>query len=305
MYVDDVIALGATPILCSRTPRGGFSNGKLTMDSKYRVWSKAIADEKGVAFIDQEGVANPMFNAFGEWKTTQFYQDYAKKAHGTLHTSLLGAWHMAYCAALAIAADETNPLRPYLKDMTVPKLDIQRDGDKPYTFTIGGSDTSARGTFRSGRWGLVYNTLEKGDTVLIAFGENEQKSKTGTYELGCIASANESQEVVKMTKATRWELVGSYGWYIHYFINDIQEKKAIAVLVNREGVTPDTVAAWNRTLSTRFGVKLREESDMSGIATIAADEATRNTTVYNLQGQPVGPNYKGVVISGGKKVRRK
>ncbi len=305
MYVDEVKALGATPILCSRTPRGGFSNNKLSIDTKYRQWSKTIAEEKGIAFIDQEGVANPMFNNFGEWKTTQFYQDYAKKSHGTLHTSLLGAWHMAYCAALSIAADETNPLRPFLKDMTVPKLDIQRDADKPYTFTIGGSDTSARGTFRSGRWGLVYNSLEKGDTVLITFGINEQKSQTGSDELGCIAGAEEKQEVVKMTKATRWELVGSYGWYIHYFVNDIQEKGAIAVLVNEDSVTPAAVAGWNETLAARFGVELREISIPVGVAPINVSKASAHSALYNLSGQSVGPEYKGVVVSGGKKTFRK
>ncbi len=301
MYIDDVVALGATPILCSRTPRGGFSNGKLSIDTKYRQWGMTVAKEKGVAFIDQEGVANEMYNRFGEWKTTQFYQDYAKKAHGTLHTSLLGAWHMAYCAALAIAADETNPLHPFLKDMTVPTLDIERDGDKPYTFTLGGSDTSARGTFSSGRWGLVYNSLEKGDTVLIAFGENEQKSQTGTYELGCIAGADEKQEVVKMTKATRWELVGSYGWYIHYFVNDIKEKGAIAVLVNEEDVTPESVAGWNSTLATRLGVKLRKTSSSTGIATTLTKKAANGTISYSLSGRPVGRDYKGIVIKDGKK----
>ncbi len=301
MYIDDVKALGATPILCSRTPRGGFTNGKLSIDTNYRQWCKTVAQEKGVSFIDQEGVANPMYNKFGEWKTTQFYQDYAKQAHGTLHTSLLGAWHMAYCAALSIAADKNNPLYPYLKDMTVPTLDIQRDGEKPYTFTVGGSKTSARDTFRSGQWGLVYNTLEKGDTVLIAFGENELASQTGDEELGCIAGADEQQAVVKMTKATRWELVGSYGWYIHYFVNDIQEKGAVAVLVNTVDETPESVAGWNETLAKQFGVELREVSAPTGITNTFADKAVGDATVYNLSGQPVGAGYKGVVVTGGKK----
>ncbi len=304
MYVDDVKALGATPILCSRTPRGGFSNGKLSIDTKYRQWSMAIATEKGIAFIDQEGVANPMYNRFGEWKTTQFYQDYAKKAHGTLHTSLLGAWHMAYCAALSIAADEKNPLFPYLKDMTVPKLDIQRDGT-PYQFSIGGSDTSARDFFRSGRWGLLYNTLERNDTVFLAFGDTELSSQTGDDELGCIASADESQEVVKMTKATRWELVGSYGWYIHYFVNDIKEKGAVAVLINEKDKTPETVAGWNKTLASRLGVTLREMGAATGITRTVAHDQSSGAAVYDLTGRPVGRGYKGVVIAGGKKVIRR
>lgn len=301
MFIDEVRALGATPILCSRTPRGNFqSNGQLSMDTSYRQWGMAVAKEKGVAYIDLEGVANPMYTAFGQWKVTQFYHG------GTLHTCLLGAWHNAYCAALSIAADEQNPLHPYLLDTTPPTLDIERETGKPYTFTLGGSDTSARGTFRSGRWSLVYNTLEKGDTVLIAFGANELKSITASGELGCTQSATESLDVQQMSSTSRFELVGSYGWYIHYFLNDIKEKGAIAVLVNEEGVTPDKVCQWNKELAELHDVKLREVIT-TGIHDVrpSADNRQSSATAYSLTGRPVSSDYKGIVILNGKKLIRK
>lgn len=157
MFIDETRALGATPVLCSRTPRGGFTDGVHTMSANWREWSMAIALEKGVAYIDIEGLANPLYNKYCEWKVAQMFYD------GTLHTSLLGAWQHAYLSALSIAANEDNPLRPYLKDTTPSTLDIQRQAGKPYTFMVGGDATSSRDVFRSGQWALVYNTLEKGD----------------------------------------------------------------------------------------------------------------------------------------------
>ena len=293
-YIDEIQALGATPILCSRTPR--CSNGVPSADNTYRPRGMAVALQRGISYIDLQEQAMPMYTAFGTWKTAQFYQD------GKLHTSLLGAWHNAYCHALAIAADESNPLRPFLKDTTPAKMDIERTAGESYTFSVGGDDTSARGTFRSGRWMLLYNTLEKNDTVLIQFGSNELKSITASGELGCIQSAEESSEVTQMTSASRYETVYSYGWYIHYFINDIEAKGAIAVLVNEEGVTPAKVAAWNESLAEKYGVKLRTIIP-DGIAGVKiGDSGSTDTRLYNMTGQSVGFDYKGIVIVNGKKI---
>jgi len=293
-YIDEVKALGATPILCSRTPR--CSNGAPSADGTYRPRGMAIAKEKGVSYVDLQAKAMPMYQGFGSWKTTQFYQD------GKLHTSLLGAWHNAYCHALAIAADTLNPLYPYLKDTTLAKMNIEREEGKPYTFTAGGSDTSARGTFRSGRWSLIYNTLEKGDTVMLAFGQNELKATKTNGELGCLQSADETQEVQTMSSTSRFETVYSYGWYIHYFVNDAKEKGAVPVLVNDVATTPSQVAEWNVQLAATHGVTLRQVNT-SGISNVKADGST-NGQRYNLSGQPVGDGYKGIVVLKGKKVKR-
>ena len=299
-YIDEILAKGATPILCSRTPR--CSNGVPSADNTYRARGMAVAQQRGISYIDLEAQAMPMYKAFGTWKTTQFYQD------GKLHTSLLGAWHNAYCHALAIAADESNPLRPYLKDTTPAKMDIERKAGEPYIFSVGGDDTSARGTFRSGRWMLIYNTLEKNDTVLIQFGSNELKSITASGELGCVQSTDEAvtkDNIMQMTSPQRWETVYSYGWYIHYFLNDIEAKGAIGVLVNEEGVTPEKVAAWNETLAKKYNVELRTITP-SGIAGVKnSSTGSTDTKRYSVTGQPVGPEYKGIVIIKGKKIYTK
>ncbi len=297
MYIDDVLSLGATPILCSRTPRGNFTNGKLSMDKNYRQWGITVAQEKGVAYIDLEVVANPIYNAFGEWKTTQLYEA------GTLHTGLLGAWHNAYCATLAIAADTQNPLHPFLLDTTLPKMDVQRQAGKSNTFKVGGDDTSARNEWRSGRWGLIYNTLEKGDTVMLAFGASELGSQTADGELGCLRSADEEREFMQMKATSRWATVYSYGWYIHYFLNDIKEKGSIGILVNQDGQTPDQVAGWNKELAQKYGVELRYTSNISGIQPVKF--ANPVGTTYNLHGVPVTQMQKGIYIRNGKKILMK
>lgn len=289
MFIDEVRALGATPILCSRTPRGSFSNGKLGMDTNYRQWGKTVAEEKGVSYIDLEGVANPIYNAYGEWKTTQLYRN------GTLHTSLLGAWHNAYCAALAIAADEQNPLHQYLLDTTPPRLPVSRTAGKACSFTIGGSDMSARLAFNSGRWDLVYNTLETGDTVRFAFGDNELKSMTDNGEMGCIQSANDSQEMKQMSATSRWELVGSYGWYVHYFLNDCKEKGAVAVLVTQDGTTPDVVAEWNEQLASEYNVVL-SRLDTKGLPKVPSIGGGREYLTRGVVALPA-PNGRGIFVS--------
>lgn len=296
MYIDEAVALGATPILCSRTPRGSFSNGTLSLDNNYRQWARTVAEEKGVAFIDLEGVANPIYTAFGEWKVTQLYYN------GTLHTSLLGAWHNAWCAALSIAADESNPLRQYLLDTTAPKLTVDRsEGNGHHTFVVGNADnTSSRGTFRSGIWSLVYNTLEASDTVKLVFGANELKSITGSGELGVIQSADESREVKQMPTTGRWEVVGSYGWYMHYFINDTMEKGAVPVIVNEEGSTPEKVMEWNRQLADRFGVELRSYSPTAVVGTTVSVFAHRPSS-YDLLGRPLPSGRRGIALRSGRK----
>ena len=292
-YIDEIRALGATPILCSRTPRCG-GDGKLGMDTKYRPKGMEVAKEKGVSYIDLEGIAYPMYTAFGEWKYKQFYQD------GKLHTALIGAWHNAYCAALAIAADKDNPLNQYLLDTTPPTMEIQREADKPYTFTVGGTETSARDAFNSGQWALVYNTIEPGDTVRLVFGANELKSITASTELGCIQSADESREVQQMSATSRFEYVGSYGWYIHYFLNDIKEKGGVGVLVNQDDFTPEKVAAWNQQLADKYGAILKE-THTTGIANVNRKTLTNNS-YYNLRGQRIASPRKGLCIVNGKTV---
>ena len=255
-FIDETREKGATPILCSRTPRYGFTNGKHNMETNYRSWGKTIAQEKGVSYIDQEAVVSEHYNTFGEWKTYQMYC-----ADQSLHPGLRGAWECAYGAALAIAADPENPLYEYLIDMTPATLDIERTEGKPYTFTIGGTNqTSARDCYRSGDWYLVYNTLQPGDTVIMRFGQSELTATQTGSELGCLQSADDKQSNLSMAATKRNEMVYSYGWYIHFFVNDCLERGAIPVLVNDKDWTPEVIKGWNQTLAKKFNIELLESN---------------------------------------------
>lgn len=55
----------------------------------------------------------------------------------------------------------------------------------------------------------------------------------------------------------------SYGWYIHYFVNDILERGGVAVLVNDESTMPTEVIRWNKQLAGQYGAKLRTIGDSS------------------------------------------
>lgn len=253
-FIDETREKGATPILCSRTPRYGFTNGKHNIENNYRSWGKAIAQEKGVSYIDQEAMVSKHYNVFGEWKTYQLYC-----ADQSLHPGLRGAWECAYGAALAIASDPENPLYEYLIDMTPAKLDIERTEGKPYTFTIGGTNqTSARDCYRSGDWYLVYNTIQPGDTVIMRFGQSELTSTQTGGELGSLQSADDKQSNLSMSATKRNEMVYSYGWYIHFFVNDCLERGAIPVLVNDKDWTPEVIKGWNQTLAKKFKIELLE-----------------------------------------------
>ena len=142
--------------------------------------------------------------------------------------------------------------------------------------------------------------VEKADTVLLVFGSSELKSVQSAGELGVIQSADESREPKSMSSTGRWEVVGSYGWYMHYFINDIKEKGAVAVIVNDESNAPEKVLGWNRQLAERFGVELRTYS-ATGISDVTAPADAKPAPSYNLSGQTVADGYKGIVIRNGRK----
>ena len=301
MYANDVIALGATPVLCSLTSRGSLNaDGTLGLNTSYRLWAKEVAEEMGLGFIDLGQKAKDHFEKYGAWKVSMLFC-----GDNTLHPGLRGAWENAWYHALCIYEDVNNPMRSIIVDPTQPKLNIARQTGKPYTFTIGGSDeTSARDCYRSGDWHLVYNTIEEGDTVKMVFGKSELMSQVKDGELGCIASSDESLKNISSAVTGRYELTCSYGWYIHWFANDTQEKGGVPVLVTAYGA-PDEIVTWNAAVAERLGIKLevKTENPVTGISTLAPNAASNaKGSIYTLGGQRVGKTAKGVYIRDGKKV---
>ena len=251
-FVKDTREAGATPILISMTARGGFNaEGQPGLNRSQRLWTKEIADEMGVSFIDIGQKAFDYYSKYGQWKVSQFFCGKA----GGLHTGLRGAWENAWYHALCICEDKANPLNKLVLDPTPPKLAIKRTPAKPYVFRVG--NTSARDTYRSGDWHLIYNSIEKGDEVRLVFGAKELAALDKDGEFGSLPSAEDEQQKVKSAATGRFELVGSYGWYIHYFVNDILEKGGVPVLVTAKDA-PAEIRDWNKSIAKRLNIKLEE-----------------------------------------------
>ncbi|MBQ3749002.1 MAG: hypothetical protein II863_16465, partial [Kiritimatiellae bacterium] len=138
-FVRETREAGATPVLVSMTARGGFNaDGQPGLNRSQRLWTKDIADEMGVSFIDIGQKAFDYYSKYGQWKVNQFFGGKA----GGLHTGLRGAWENAWYHALCIWEDKANPLHSLVLDPTPPKLAVTRTPGKPYVFEIWGRDIS-------------------------------------------------------------------------------------------------------------------------------------------------------------------
>ena len=109
IYVRQAKAKGAIPILLSHTPGNSWENGKMIRNSNtYGKWSKEVAEQEGVLFIDMNDLVAQRCEAAGQEKTKDFFID-------RVHTSREGA--ILNCEAL-IEGIKLNPdfgLNKYVK----------------------------------------------------------------------------------------------------------------------------------------------------------------------------------------------
>lgn len=91
---------------------------------------------------------------------------------------------------------------------------------------------STRTYLNEGRWEEVYNSLRPGDYVLIQFGHNDIGGIDKDKERGVIACAKDTCHVYKSKNSGKFEVVYSFGWYIHKMIIDAKEKGAIPVILS-------------------------------------------------------------------------
>ena len=83
---------------------------------------------------------------------------------------------------------------------------------------------STRTYIDEGRWEEVYNSLEKGDVVLIQFGHNDIGAIKEGKQRGVLATAKDSSAVYHMENSNLYKVIYSYGWYLKKMIRDAQEK---------------------------------------------------------------------------------
>ena len=118
------------------------------------------------------------------------------------------------------------------------------------------------------------------------------------------AKAENVCKLVKIKDITLHKVID--GEYTNYFADDSETLMVYDKF--KIGYTPDTESAMDYTgiiLPFKTWMEIcptvAPTSSASGISEITSDEAAKNAPVYNLAGQRVGKNAKGVLIKNGKK----
>ncbi len=269
-FINEIRAKGATPILFTLTPRNDYeADNPKRIQRKLSDFTPAIfaiGKETNTPVIDLNDISATKLEQYGPWKTNyHFYLD-------KIHSSAYGARMNAASAAEGILASNDPQvafLKSCLNDRINPKrCDQNRQQGKPMVFLCGDSTgknedsnpdgmwgwgsqgytvfdankcvfqnqakagRSTRTYIDEGRWEEVYNSLQKGDVVLIQFGHNDIGGIKDGKERGVIASAKDSCAVYRMESSGIYQVIYSYGWYLKKMIRDTQEKGAIPVLLS-------------------------------------------------------------------------
>ena len=264
-YIEDIRKAGANPILMSLTPRDAYDKDGKIVRKPHSQWLEEVSKETGVPYIDLNDISGKKLDSYGRWKESyHFYKDH-------IHTSLFGAEMNARSAAEGLAQSNDAKLRPLqamMKDLTLPTVSVKREEGKPVVFITGDSTVknedknkdgmwgwgsqaytvfnekkitcvncakagrSTRTYLKEGRWDQVYNSLQKGDFVLIQFGHNDIGPIDSQRMRGTIPGTSDSTHVYKMKDSGRYELVYTFGWYLKKFIQDVREKGATPILVS-------------------------------------------------------------------------
>ena len=285
-YINDVRSQGGYPILMSLTPRNAYDDNGKIVRKPHTQWQMQVAAEEGVPFIDLNEISAQKLDRYGKWKTDyHFFLD-------KIHTSRYGAMMNARSAAEGLWASHNPalaPLKAMMRWCEPASYQLTRTEGKPVVFFTGDStvknedkaddgmwgwgavantvfDTSkidlvnaamagrsCRSYLKEGRWDRVYNSLQPGDYVLIAFGHNDIGEIDRPKYRGAIASAKDTCHVYRMQAARGstttqnvidqklkvtgtyegdYEVVYSFGWYLKKFIQDVREKGATPILVS-------------------------------------------------------------------------
>ncbi|MDD3787664.1 MAG: rhamnogalacturonan acetylesterase [Petrimonas sp.] len=109
MYIRQAKARGATVIVLSHTPGNTWNGDNMERNDKtYGLWSKEVAEQEGVYFIDHNDLIAKRCEALGKEKTNELYKD-------RVHTTREGA--ILNCEALVegIKSIPDLELKKYLK----------------------------------------------------------------------------------------------------------------------------------------------------------------------------------------------
>ena len=87
-----------------------------------------------------------------------------------------------------------------------------------------------------------------------------------------------------------------------YFVNGIDYDLVVNVEALPEGVENRTAQVVFVQTGAKLTVTITQDVDPDGISTVVEKTPIKNSRAYNMAGQPVGKNYKGIVVKDGKKV---
>lgn len=295
IYIDEIRAKGANPILLSLTSRNSFDENGITRPDGKTAVIKEIAEEKDVPYIDfNAAIRHKYDNVFDRRKVNYLYYS------DGIHSSSFGAVINAETFVEELRKRPDIGLSSYL----LPEKKYEsavRDGDKPVLFVIGDSTgkidnseisgqvgwgqvigkyfnpkkisvdnhakagRSARTFLDEGRWNVVYDALRPGDYVLIQFGHNDGGPINTGKARGEFKGNGDEKEVLKMEASGINQGIYSYGWYIRKFCLDAIEK----------GATPIVMSITPRNMRDENGKIIREQDYKQW-----AKEAAEQTGAY-------------------------
>ena len=157
--IADVTAKGATPILLSLTIRDRWNDGKIERSSgRYRSWSREIAAQAGVPFVDHSRIVADQFQALGEAGVKALY--------GPDHTHTNGAGAEFHAAGVVAGLKGLRPSQKYDGYFSASGRTVEPDAigwlnlpepvepKRPSILLIGDSTVrNGRGDGAGGQWG--------------------------------------------------------------------------------------------------------------------------------------------------------
>jgi lysophospholipase L1-like esterase len=137
-YIQEVRALGATPIVMSLIPRNRWVDGKIGTDGKdYAVWAKQAADQEGAQFIPLNDLVTERLNAIGQEKVTAEYFP----PNEAVHPTWTGATLIASQVVEGVKRLDT-PLKQYL--VASPQVPATPDIVPPARGFMGASEMAPK-----------------------------------------------------------------------------------------------------------------------------------------------------------------
>lgn len=253
--VNDAKSKGAIPIIMSPIPRNDWNDGKIPRNNmSYGLWSKQIAQNSQITFIDLNETMASKLEPLGEDKVTGMY--FYKRDH--THPTAKGAVLAATCI-IETLKETNNSLKNFIVDnpkITYPKKknifligdSTMANSNNPNTIgwgvafpkfcdtmrvniinkAVGGRSTRSY-TFE-GKWDAVKKDFNKGDYVIIQFGHNDAGHIDKEKFRGSLKGIGDETQIVERDSTT--ETVHTYGWYLKKMIKDVKEKGATPIVLS-------------------------------------------------------------------------